>query len=92
MYRLINPLSPNFMKYCLDITHHMGKTSRRLKLLNVSEIFATTSSLVIYISESVKTFFLQPLLKVLVLIVRGLCDLSGILYEAYLSLKTAFSS
>ena len=35
---------------------------------------------------------LRPLLKVLVLIVCWLCDLSGILDEAYLSLWTAFSS
>ena len=53
----VNPLSPNFMKYCLNITHHMFNTgSRKLKLINVSAILATTLSLVVYLSESVKLF------------------------------------
>ena len=71
--------------YCLNFTHHMVKTrSSRLKLLNVSAILATTWSFVVYLSESVKRFFLQPLLKVLVLTVYCLWDLSGILDKAYL--------
>ena len=49
---------------------HMVKTgSRRLKLFNVCKIPVTTLSLVVYRLESVKIFFLQALLKVLVLIV-----------------------
>ena len=40
----VNPFSQKFMKYCLNITHHVCKTgSRRLKLLNVSAITATTA-------------------------------------------------
>ena len=82
----VNPLSQKFMKYCLNITHHVCKTgSRRLKLLNVSAITANTWSLVVYLSESVKIcFFLKTLLKVLFLIVCWLCDLSRILEKVYL--------
>ena len=88
----INPLSKNFMKYCINITHHMLKTGfRRLKLSYVSAIPATTWSLVVYFSESVKILFLQPLLKVLVLTVCWLHDSSGILDKVFLSLS-AFSS
>ena len=64
--------------------------SRKLKLLNVRAITATTWSLVAYLSESVQIFLLRPLLKVLVLIVCWLCDLSGILVKVYLSLLTEF--
>ena len=89
----VNPLSPNFMKYCLNAIHHMFKTgARRLKLSTVSAILATTWYLVVYLSESVNIFFLQPLLKVQVLMECWLCDLSGILDKVYLSLLTKFSS
>ena len=68
------------MKYCLNITYHMFKIgSMRLKLLNVSAITATTWCIVAYFSKSVKIFVLRPLLKVLVLVVCWLCNLSVIL-------------
>ena len=38
----VNPFSQNFIKYCLNLTHHLFKTgSRRLKPLNVCAIPAT---------------------------------------------------
>ena len=81
------------MIYCLNSTHNVFKTgSRRLKLWNVSTTTATIRILVANHAESVKIFFLPPLLKVLVLIVCWLCYLSGILDKVYLSLLTQFSS
>ena len=81
------------MKYGLNITHYQFTTgSRKLKLFNVSANLATTWFLVVYLSEYAKIFFLQPLLKVLVLIEYWLCGLSEILDKVYLSLLTKFRS
>ena len=89
----VNPLYQNFIKNCLNISHYQFITgSSGLKLFHVSAILATTWCLVVYLSEYFKIYFLQPLLKVLVLIECWLSDLGGILDEVYLSLLTKFSS
>ena len=89
----VNPFSQKFMKYCLNITHHVCKTgSRRLKLLTVSAITATTWSLVVYLSESVKIFFSHTTLEIpspdCILTVWLKCDF----WKRFLSFLTAVNS